>query len=205
MLNLYSRFFHFLRIIIFAHARLSRKKHSHNWRAVRETFEESMVIRALPRAFSLFIPSSASFCRVFRSDSRSALPFAATVPPFFPPFSSSRLLLYHRLRLRSPRGTLTRTLGRRVIRRGTCWRKQSPRVNTESDERVIVNWENRVRSLVISIASDCRYLLSGRYSRGHPICFRHPTFNFAKDNHRTLTYRALCKRRRVVASKLFRT
>lgn len=72
--------------------------------------------------------------------------------------------LLPRLRLRSLRGTLTRTLGRRVIRRGTCWRKQSPWVNTESDERVIVNWENRVRSLVISIVSDCRYLLSRRYS-----------------------------------------
>lgn len=103
-------------------------------------------------------------------------------------FFFSRLLLYYRLRLRSLRETLTRILGRRVIRRGTCWRKQSPRVNTESDERVIVNWENRVISLVISIASDCRYLLSRRYSRGQPICFRHPTFNFAKDNHRLCVY-----------------
>lgn len=112
--------------------------------------------------------------------------FAATVSSFF----FSRLLLYYWLRLRSLRETLTRILGRRVIRRGTCWRKQSPRVNTESDERVIVNWENRVISLVISIASDCRYLLSRRYSRGQPICFRHPTFNFAKDNHRPCVYKS---------------
>lgn len=121
------------------------------------------------------------FCRVFPIWFTAR--FAATVSSFF-----SRLLLYYWLRLRSLRETLTRILGRRVIRRGTCWRKQSPRVNTESDERVIVNWENRVISLVISIASDCRYLLSRRYSRGQPICFRHPTFNFAKDNHRPCVY-----------------
>lgn len=132
-----------------------------------------------PRAFSLFIPFSTFFL--------SCLPvwftarFAATVSSFFfLDCSFTTDSVYG--------GTLTRTLGRRVIRRGTCWRKQSPRVNTESDERVIVNWENRVISLVISIASDCRYLLSRRYSRGQPICFRHPTFNFAKDNHRPYVY-----------------
>lgn len=127
-----------------------------------------MVIRARPCAFSLFILSSTSFCRVFRSDSRRALPLPLCdhLSSFFFFFllSLPTAPLLPRLRLRSLRGTLTRTLGRRVIRRGTCWRKQSPWVNTESDERVIVNWENRVRSLVISIVSDCRYLLSRRYS-----------------------------------------
>lgn len=142
--------------------------------------------RTRPRAFSLFIPSSYFFL--------SCLPVWFTVRLA----SSCRFLFFFPdcsfttgLHSRSLRGTLTRTLGRRVIRRGTCWRKQSSRVNTESDERVIVNWENRVRSLVISIASDCRYLLSWRYSRGQPICFRHPTFNFAKDNHRASAIRAI--------------
>lgn len=145
------------------------------------------MIRTPPRAFSLFIPPSTFFFVVSSGLIRLAFCRDRSSPLFF-------FFLTAPLPTPSPqlRGTLTRTLGRRVIRRGTCWRKQSPRVNTESDERVIVNCENRVRSLVISIASDCRYLLSGRYSRGQSICLRHPTFNFAKDNHRTLTYRALC-------------
>lgn len=152
-----------------------------------------MVIRARPCAFSLFILFSASFCRVFRSDSRRALP-----PPtrarwsffFFLSFFLSQLLLYYRLRLRSLRGTLTRTLGRRVIRRGTCWRKQSPWVNTESDERVIVNWENRVRSLVISIASDCRYLLFRRYSRDNLFASVIRRSILRKTNHHCVYVRA---------------
>lgn len=189
MLNVCSsRFIHPLRI--FAHARLSRVNASviigARW---KEKFEESMLIRVPDRAHSCFsfLPPT-SFCRVFRSDSQFALPpLATTVSSFFFPDCSFTT----GLRSRSLRGTLTRTLGRRVIRRGTCWRKQSSRVNTESDERVIVNWENRVRSLVISIASDCRYLLSWRYSRVQPICFRHPTFNFAKDNHRASAIRAI--------------
>lgn len=171
-----SRFIHSL------HVHLSRANASiiidAKW---KEEFEESMLIRESDRAHSRFsfLPPT-SFCRVFRSDSRFALPPpTATVLSFF-----SRLLLYYRSPSPQLRGTLTRTLGRQVIRRGTCWRKQSSRVNTESDERVIVNWENRVRSLVISIASDCRYLLSRRYFRGQPIYFRHQTFNFEKDDHR---------------------
>lgn len=152
-----------------------------------------MLIREPDRAHSRFsfLPPT-SFCHAFRihgSPCRLPLPppLAATVSSFFSPDCSFTT----GLRLRSLRGTLTRILGRQVIRRGTCWRKQSSRVNTESDERVIVNWENRVRSLVISIASDCRYLLSRRYSRGQPICFRHPTFNFAKDDRRVSAIRAI--------------
>lgn len=147
-----------------------------------------MLIREPDRAHSRFsFLTSTSFCRVFRIHGSPCLPLAATIAPFF--FLDCSFTTG--LRLRSLRGTLTRTLGRRVIRRGTCWRKQSSRVNTESDERVIVNWENRVRSLVISIASDCRYLLSRRYSRGQPICFRHPTFNFAKDDNRASAIRTI--------------
>lgn len=146
-----------------------------------------MLMREADRAHSRFsfLPPT-SFCRVFRSDSQSSS-YRDRLLFFFLDCSFTT-----GLHLRSLlRGTLTRTLGRRVIRRGTCWRKQSSRVNTEPDERVIVNWENRVRSLVISIASDCRYLLSRRYSRGQPICFRHPTFNFAKDDYRASAIRTI--------------
>jgi len=138
-----------------------------------------------PRAHSRFsfLPPT-SFYRIFWIHGSPCFPLPRPYPLFFLDCSFTT-------GPRSLRGTLTRTLGRRVIRRGTCWRKQSSRVNTESDERVIVNWENRVRSLVISIASDCRYLLSRRYSREQPICFRHPTFNFAKDDYRASAIRAI--------------
>lgn len=185
LVSLYSFSSHFR-----ARPFISRQRVSHNWREVKRRIWGIYVdTRTRPRAFSLFIPSSYFFLSCL-PDSRFALPppLAATVSSFFFPPDCS---FTTGLRLRSLRGTLTRILGRQVIRRGTCWRKQSSRVNTESDERVIVNWENRVRSLVISIASDCRYLLSRRYSRGQPICFRHPTFNFAKDDRRVSAIRAI--------------
>lgn len=169
---------------------ISRQRVGHNWREARRRIWGIYVdTRTRPRAFSLFIPSSHFFlsCLPVWFTTRLASLLPRPSPLFFLDCSFTT-----GLRLRSLRGTLTRTLGRRVIRRGTCWRKQSSRVNTESDERVIVNWENRVRSLVISIASDCRYLLSRRYSRGQPICLRHPTFNFAKDDHLASAIRAIC-------------
>lgn len=104
-----------------AHARLSRVNASVIIDAKREEeFEESMLIREPDRAHSRFsfLPPT-SFCRVFRSDSRPASPIPRRDHP--PLFFFSRLFLYYRSpRLRSLRGTLTRTLGRRVIRRGTC-------------------------------------------------------------------------------------
>lgn len=127
-----------------------------------------MKIRAQPSARVLAFHFSPffSFCHVFRSDSPSTLPLAPTIFSlffffffFFFSFLFSfcpRLLLYYRFCLRSLRRvTLTKTHGCRVIRRGTCWRKQSQRVNTE------VEWttncklgEHRFRWSVISIVDD---------------------------------------------------
>lgn len=167
---------------------ISRQRVSHNWREVKRRIWGICVdTRIRPRILAFH--SSLSLFFVVSSGLIHGPP-CLLLPRMRRFLFFSRLLLYYRSSSPLSLATLTRTLGRRVIRRGTCWRKQSSRVNTESDERVIVNWENRVRSLVISIASDCRYLLSRRYSHGQPIYFRYLTFNFVKDVYRASAIRA---------------